>query len=116
MKKSPRDITRGDGLYVEWSGGATSMSSQFAKIVRNLEQELAQLLSSNEQLIKGSEEQEKLIREWTEKLNHRSVQIERSKCKLTGSICDKPESDGKNDKIDYKSHKDKKEKEVHREF
>lgn len=81
MEESPQAITRGDDFYVELGEGSNPIPSHFLKIVRNFQWELSYLWSSNERLIKTSEEQEKQIREWIEKSSHKSVEQEGPKQK-----------------------------------
>ena len=52
-KLSPPTNMGGEDLYVELGEGNTSLTSQFMDIVNNLRHKLAQLKSSNEQLLKA---------------------------------------------------------------
>lgn len=51
----------GEDLYVELGEGNTSLSSQFMDIVNNLWHKLAQLKSSNEQLLKAMQRRRKCL-------------------------------------------------------
>lgn len=62
MEKSPPSITSGDDVFVDLCEDITSLPSQFVDIVRILQQELPQLQSINQWLLKASKQEEKLIK------------------------------------------------------
>ena len=55
-------------------GGSTTPNSEILEVIRNLQQELAQLENNNERLLRASEEHEFMIRELKEKYSHKSVE------------------------------------------
>lgn len=75
MEGSLPPNTENEELYVDLGevGSGTVVRSQLIERVRTWQSELVQLHSSNEKLLKDNEDEEKLIQEWIEKLNHKSV-------------------------------------------
>ena len=60
-KLSPPTNMGGEDLYVELGEGNTSLTSQFMDIVNNFQHKLAQLKSSNEQLLKATQRRRKYL-------------------------------------------------------
>lgn len=67
-------ITKGEGLYVELGNGSNPQKYQLLGIINILQQELGQLRTTNEHVLKESEEQERKIRGLTKKSIHKSME------------------------------------------
>lgn len=77
-ESSPPPVTVGEDLYVKL-GTSTPPTSQFMNVIRDSQQELPHLRSNNERFLKDREEQERMIRELTEKSSYIVNELEDQK-------------------------------------
>lgn len=115
MEEIPSNTGSTD-LYIEQGEGATLANAQFLEVIRNLQQELVQLIRSNEWSLKASEEQEKMIRGLTKKSSHKIVEPELEKLGKKGIELEPSESGGESDRTYPRNQKKNKKNELQGEF